>query len=76
MFADDWIVVVLFIGFHQPCGGFPRQARPAETMGGRGGLLLPPTAPTEGTAEVPETGRGQTSGRATEEKTSRPAAPA
>ena len=67
MFADDWIVVVLFIGFHQPCGGFPRQARPAETMGGKGGLLLPPT---EGTAEVQETGRWQTSGRATEEKTS------
>ena len=73
MFADDWIVVVLFIGFHQPCGGFSRKARPAETMGGRGGLLLPPA---EGTAEGEETGRGQTSGRPTEEKTRRPPAPA
>ena len=81
MFADDWIVVVLFIGFYQPCGGFSRQARPAEKMGGRGRLLLPPPEGTpegtaEGTAEGAETGRGETSSRATEEKTSRPAAPA
>ena len=69
LFTDD-IVVVLFIGFYQPGGGFPRQTGSSEAMGGRRGFLFPPR-----TTEGEETGRSQASGSGTEEKTSRATVP-
>ena len=66
MFADDQNVLVLFIGFRQPCGVLSRQAGPAEEVGGRGGVQFP-----AGPGESQETGRGETSG--SQEETAAPA---